>query len=346
MWQNVYYKSKKRTLLSKREEVVTIIKPFFIFLLIFGVYPYNIETKGLKLSKIGIFLHIINTILLFIGYTLLFLGDPFNEFISVYEQLQWSTSAIFAQYFLLINTKKIKRSIDTALTIGSEIIDTNELKKKFRILGVFEGVISLVYLSLWSVGPAMMSYTQDPYFYTDRVNQMYILFYFMVNMEFLVECFYINFFFYLKECFASTNNKILNMVNEIDSIKKYGVINNVSLNLDQEKNIVFKLRKLIKIRQRLLELALRFNNDSSPLILVCSWISLFEIMFSAYYAVVFVFEEQHYDFDQDIFHNYLIGWMVYVAIKFIFMCYVCDLLTNEVIEIFLMRDRTNLGRYV
>lgn len=99
---------------------------------------------------------------------------------------------------------------------------------------------------------------------------------------------------------------------------------------DLEKQIMTKLKKLVKTRQKLLELTLDVNAMWYILLICSSWISLFEIMFSAYYAVVFIFDGVIYDYEQDIFHNYLIAWMLYHALRFIFMCFACDQLNQEV----------------
>lgn len=331
MWQHGYGAAKRKIKQRKRTEIISIINPFFKFMFVIGLFPYKLENDGLKISKKGVILTIIQLCLSALSMSIMFLNDYFGEFISKYEQIQWMIFAIFSQIFILSQTKNIKETVKEALELGSEVINTDELRKKFKLVVGIEAVYCLAFLSIWSFTFAFISGGQDTEFYADHADLLYMSNLYMIVNEVVAIGFYINFYFYLKECFYCTNNKILEMTNDMSMITNKRITSlSYILNNNREKGIINRLKRLIKTRQDLLELSLRVNENSSFLFLVTGWISLFEMLFSAYYAIVFMFDDGKYGFSQDLYHNYLIISMFDEAFKFIFICFSCDLLTNEV----------------
>lgn len=316
---------------KRKMEIIKTMKPMFLYFLLSGVFPYKMVGQDLKFSKLGIFQVILNLSIMIFGYLHLFIGDPFNEVISKIEQTQFATVSIALLILFIFQFKIFKKHLKTALVIGAEIIDILKMKQKLRVLFIFEIVISSFLITSLHVSPVLMSAANTPLFYTRLDNKLYIFFLFFTNNFFLLECISINFMFYLKECFLCTNLQIVSMIHEMDTISndRMVVISRI-LNGDAERDTMKKLKRLVKIRQKLLELTIDVNGMWFILLLSSSWISLFEIMFSAYYAVVFVFDGKSYDYEQNIFHNYLVAWMLYHALRFIFICFACEQLTKEV----------------
>lgn len=334
MWKEKIENQKRKL------EIIDSIKPIFLYFLLSGVFPYKIEQCELKFSKLGMFLATLNLCIMLFGYYHLFIGDPFNEVISKIEQIQFATVSISLLILFICQFKVFKTHMDTAFTIGGQIIDTDKMKKKLKILVGCEIFISSFFITALHVGPVLMSAVNYTIVYDRLDNKLYIYFLFFTNNLFLLQCIAINFMFYLKECFYYTNHQIISMVNDMSLItngKVAGVVN--IFNGSVERNAIHKLKRLVKIRQKLFELTMNVNKMWYILLICCSWISLFEILFSAFYAIVFIFDENSFDDDQTNFHNYLVAWMLYHAFSFIFMCCACDQVTQEVRNIYYLNSR-------
>lgn len=311
--------------LKRKKEIIAIIKPMFLYLLLSGVFPYRMDHQELQFSKLGLFFTSVNLSIMLFGYSHLFIGDPFHEIISMIEQTQFATVSITLLLLSVCQFKTFKKHLNTALKIGGEIIDIAEMKKKFKRLVGFEIIISSFLITSLHVSPVLMSAANTPFFYDRLDNKLYIFFLFFTNNFFLLECITINFLFYLKECFHYTNQQMVLMIQDMDDDQI------MFMSPKLKGDFVEKLKRLVNIRDELLELTLNVNVMWYILLLSSSWVSLFEIMFSAYYAVVFIIAGLDYDYEQNVFHNYLVAWMLYHSLRFIFVCFACDQLTEEVI---------------
>lgn len=304
---------------KRRRQIIDLIKPAFNYFLFSGVFPFRMNGAELEFARIGLLPLLVNLSVMLVGYSHLFIGDPFNEVISKIEQTQFATISILLLFVFLFQFRKFRGHFYEALDVGSQVLDVESMRKNFRTVIGFEIVISSFLITSLHVSPILLSATYNSEFYARLDNKLYVFFLYFTNNFFLLECIACNFFFYLQQCFSSINNSMSAISSPSISI----------LQPSSQQSIINKLKRLIRIRQQLLELTIKVNETSHVLLLSSSWISLFEIMFSAYYAVVFVFDRKSYDYEQTIFHNYLIAWMLYHSLRFTFVCFACEQLTQE-----------------
>ncbi|GLV42486.1 hypothetical protein CBL_03223 [Carabus blaptoides fortunei] len=288
-------------------------RPFCMYLRVFGVFPYKLQPNGIEVSCWGA----IQTVNLIIftcwGISHFFQGDPFDEPLSKFEQAQFVTCALIGLLRFLSQYKKFKKCMSTALIIGNEILVPSETISGVIKLQLCEFFVSTVFIAYLHFAPIALSIILLN-IWLNLTNKLYFFFFFFSNIMYLVECIFVNFLYFITECFRSVNNEIATL-----AVHKSRVIPDIkhpemlTHNLDTAasmKHIISKLSRLFMIHADLCDLVADLNT-----------------MFSIH--VVFLIERNSYTNEQTIFQIYLIIWGVLHCIRFQMFCRACDAVKTE-----------------
>lgn len=311
---------------SNISEIIKYMNPFIIYLRIFGVFPYKIEGYELKYSWWGVIQTMNLFILVLWGFSFLFLGDPFNEVLSKFEQTQFVSCAMIGLTIFLLQYKRFKRYVEIILIIANEILIPKETIKRLLKLELTQVCFSAVFIAYFhfvplTVGAIILEN------WMDLTNILYVFFFFFTNTFYLVECIFVNFVLAIAECFRYINKEISSM--EINISEKETNVKHLNNIVDTER-LIAKLSRLFKLHSDLSDIVIDLNSMFSVQLLISTWISFFEILFSSYYGILFIVDRESYDPEETIFGMYLIVWGFFHVIRFQMLCSACDAVKKEV----------------
>lgn len=318
-------------------QILRHVRPFFTYLRIFGVFPYKLQTNGIKVSWWGA-IQTLNLITFICwGFSHFFLGDPFNEGLSKFEQAQFVTCAVIGLLRFLCQYKKFKQYVSTALIIGNEILMPSEAISGVVKLHFCEFFVSAAFIAYLHFGPIALSIILLDV-WLNLTNKLYFFFFFFTNTMYLVECIFVNFLYFITVCFRCVNNEIAALAVHkspvISDRKRSNILTDNLETVVSLKHIISKLSRLFMIHADLCDLVADLNAMFSVQLIISTWISFFEILFSFYYGVVFLVDRHSYTREETIFAMYLILWGVFHCIRFQMFCAACDAVKKEVSHIY------------
>lgn len=232
---------------NKKAEIINSSKAIILYLKLCGVFPYIITEGRLKISRNGLIISIIMLIILTAGLVYVFntlSSSSTVEDLTTFEVVENSCISIFALVIFLIQYPRFKRTVFEALVIGNEILIIRDLTPKIIKLTIFEILVSFFIFGLNLFPVILTCIYMDLKFWLRPDDMMYICGYFNTNVFFLLECIFVNFTFYLRECFAVINNQFVLLIPEVSNVSNFKMLSAISINaaVSAERETTVKLR--------------------------------------------------------------------------------------------------------
>lgn len=299
----------------------------------FGVFPYVLNGGELRYSRVGVVLVVFWVGVLTGG---LFLAFRSKDLSKIARAEIWQFFLLIYVNFLvfLLKYKRFKDCVSRALTIGNEVLNVKPLRKKIRKLAAFEIIFSLFLVPaccLFTIGEVYRVVGAKALQDIRTYGNIYVGVF--INIIFLNECVFCNFMFFLRECFQSINQQFLKTIHEVSNVSSMKLLSIVGSSSGIENGVTQKLRRLVKTRQRLLDLTEDVNSFFYGQLFVSSWLALLELLFNSFYAIAFSVEDLMESGSQKRKDptNALYAFSIMLhALRFGFICYASEQITEEV----------------
>lgn len=262
----------------QRLQIAKASNKAIIFLRILGLFPYKYSRKDFVICRSGIvfqwltfaILLIVTMFMCYISITLI----VFDTLLLKIERLESSILALVAFSLLILQRKRLLSVVNQILHFSSELLDVSLINRGVKLLFLIQLSISLIFLGVLHVTPIGLAlYYVETNYLTVSSDLLYAARFIATFMYFNVECFLIYFLVILRACFFAVDSFFASAAME----ESNGV----------DKSTV-ALRRIVLLRQKLLEMVIEVNVLFSPVLIMSSGFTLSQLLFSSYLGVSYL----------------------------------------------------------